>query len=62
MASNDAGLLQAYAENKPSLFYSFRHLFPEDDCEGSPSRVLMVNSNPTWKKAYETLQAKHGNK
>lgn len=32
-----------------------RHLFPTEICEGSPSRVTMIDKNPAWKKAYQKL-------
>ena len=39
--ANDAVILDAIVNNEPlvNLFYGSRHLFPEGECEGSPSRA-----------------------
>ena len=29
-----------------------RHLYPTDDCPGSPSRVALIESDPQWQQAY----------
>ena len=33
-----------------------RHLFPIRGCEGSPSRVKLVQTNEKWGRAYQQLQ------
>lgn len=34
-----------------------RHLYPTQDCEGSPSRVKIVESDKHWGKVYAQMQA-----
>lgn len=57
---NDAGYLEALVDssvNNGSMisltFKSYRHLFPIDGCEGSPSRVKNIKTNKLWQQAYE---------
>lgn len=33
-----------------------RHLYPTPDCEGSPSRVRLVEAGGQWGEAYRKLQ------
>ncbi|HEY9802177.1 MAG TPA: hypothetical protein V6D25_17585 [Leptolyngbyaceae cyanobacterium] len=33
-----------------------RHLYPTDNCPGSPSRVDLIESDPQWRQAYEAIQ------
>ena len=37
-------------------FVMDRHLYPIDGCEGSPSRVKLVESDPKWKECYAKLK------
>lgn len=54
--SNDAAMLEFIATNNWKLLGATRrHLFPTEICEGSPSRVTMIDKNPAWKKAYQKL-------
>ncbi|BAY42081.1 hypothetical protein NIES2111_64770 (plasmid) [Nostoc sp. NIES-2111] len=32
-----------------------RHLYPTDDCPGSPSRVKLIESDPQYRQAYEAI-------
>jgi hypothetical protein len=47
---------QVTGENALSFTGQERHLYPEGDCEGSPSRVHLINSNQKWADAYQALQ------
>lgn len=38
------------------LYTKDRHLYPVGKCEGSPSRVKLVEKDPEWWKAYRLLQ------
>ncbi|BAT56750.1 hypothetical protein NOS3756_57620 (plasmid) [Nostoc sp. NIES-3756] len=32
-----------------------RHLYPTDNCPGSPSRVALIESDPQWQQAYSAI-------
>ncbi len=34
-----------------------RHLFPYKNCPGSPSRVKLIETNPTYAEAYRKMKA-----
>lgn len=40
----------------PLCFSLDRHLYPIGDCEGSPSRVKSIESDPAWTAAYREMQ------
>lgn len=49
---NSAVLLQEIATERTAGLVMNRHLYPTDDCEGSPSRVSLVETDPAWIAAY----------
>ncbi len=43
-----------------AMFLQDRHLYPIDNCEGSPSRVICIKTKPDWAAAYAKLNVKGG--
>ena len=54
--SNSALAVDELATGRFAGAVKDRHLFPTDNCEGSPSRIRLVQSDPIWKAAYERLK------
>lgn len=38
-------------------FSKDRHLYPIDNCPGSPSRVKLIESEPEWQQAYSAIKS-----
>lgn len=54
---NSALLLEDVVYNQVG-FFGQRHLFPtEEGCEGSPSRVKMLQTDAAWAEAYQQIKA-----
>ena len=58
---NSALVLHELVVNQFIGFVMDRHLYPVDGCEGSPSRVKLVETNPIWKDVYDKLQKETNN-
>ena len=54
---NSALLLEEKVTGKVGWINRERHLFPENGCEGSPSRVKMLQTDAAWAAAYEQIKA-----
>jgi len=54
---NSAVLLQEVATGRTAGFVMDRHLYPTDDCEGSPSRVHLAETDPAWIAAHMLITA-----
>lgn len=52
---NSALLLDDIVHNTVQLSWS-RHLYPTLTCEGSPSRVRMVETDSQWQEVYQKIQ------
>jgi hypothetical protein len=52
---NSAVLVQELATEGFAGFVLDRHLYPTGDCEGSPSRVTLVETDPAWADAYNLV-------
>lgn len=56
--NNRARTLEEYVKNKTMGLVYDRHLYPTaEGCEGSPSRVRMIETDENWRKGYEWLVA-----
>jgi len=51
---NSVLLIQDIATER-IVFAQDRHLYPTEDCEGSPSRVVFVKLDPAWADAYNLV-------
>jgi len=58
---NSALRVQEEATQRFAGFVKDRHLFPSMKCEGSPSRVNLVQTDTARNSAYEALQNGEGN-
>jgi hypothetical protein len=54
--TNDALLLDDIVNNIHLHWDIKRHLYPTDTCEGSPSRVKNIETDPKWRETYEMIQ------
>jgi hypothetical protein len=54
--SNSARAAQEIATDGFAGFINDRHLFPEGACQGSPSRVNLVQTDSAWAAAYSWMQ------
>lgn len=53
--TNNAVFLEELVTGSFAGLVSYRHLYPTGKCEGSPSRVRMIETNEQWAKAYKRL-------
>lgn len=55
--NNSVVYLDLFTGNIDMIDAKDRHIYPtKEGCEGSPSRVKLIQTNPVYKDAYERIQ------